>query len=109
MRLSVGLLSSVEECCRGPVGRRLDDMATIGMAKERVVVKSDQEASIVEMQLEVARKRGFGDYGAGTGVENSKVGDSDSNGKIERAIRDVGNMVRTLRSALESNTGSKID
>ena len=86
----------------------VDDMNTIGMARERVVIKSDQEAAIVELQSEVARKRGFADYGVGTGIENSKVGDSDSNGKIERAIRDVKNMVRTMRSALESKIDQKI-
>ena len=89
-------------------GQLVDDLCTVGMARERIVVKSDQESSIVELQLEIAKLRGFGDYGVGTGVENSKVGDSDSNGKIERAIRDVGNMVRTLRSALEFKIGCKI-
>ena len=86
----------------------VDDMRTVGLARERVLVKSDQEASIVEMQLEIAKRRDYADYGVGTGIENSKVGDSNSNGKIERAIRDVGNMVRTLRSALEANIGKKI-
>ena len=86
----------------------VDDMSTVGMARERVIVKSDQEPAIVELQLEIAKKRGYGDYGIGTGIENSKVGDSDSNGKIERAIRDVGNMVRTLRSDLESRLGKNI-
>ena len=83
----------------------VDDMCTVGMARERVIVKSDQEASIVELQLAIAKRRNYEDYGVGTGVENSKVGDSNSNGKIERAIRDVGNMVRTLRSALEEKIG----
>ena len=81
----------------------VDDMCTIGMARERVVIKSDQEASIVELQSEVAKRRGFADYGVGTGIENSKVGDSNSNGKIERAIRDVKGMIRTLKSASEAN------
>ena len=62
----------------------------------------------MEMQLQIARKRGFEDYGVGTGLENSKVGDSNSNGNIERATRDVGNIVRTLRSALESKIDKKI-
>ena len=86
----------------------VDDLRTIGLAKERVIVKSDQEASIVELQGEVAKKRGYEDYGIGTGIENSKVGDSNSNGKIERANRDVGNLVRTLRSAIEEKIGQKL-
>ena len=81
----------------------VDDLRTIGLAKERVIVKSDQEASIVELQGEVAKRRGYEDYGIGTGIEDSTVGDSNSNGKIERAIRDVGNLVRTLRSAIEEH------
>ena len=67
----------------------VDDMCTIGMARERVVIKSDQEAAIVELQTEIAKRRNYADYGIGTGLENSKVGDSNSNGKIERAIRDL--------------------
>ena len=86
----------------------VDDMCTIGMAQERVVIKSDQEAAIVELQLEVAKRRNYADYGVGTGIENSKVGDSNSNGKIERAIRDVKNMIRTHRSALETSIKTKI-
>ena len=40
-------------------------------------------------------------------VGNSKVGDSNSNGKVKRAISDVGNMVRTLKSALSEKAGSR--
>ena len=53
----------------------VDDMCTIGMARERAVIKSDQEAAIVELQSEIARKRNYADYGVGTGIENGKVGD----------------------------------
>ena len=86
----------------------VDDLRTIGLAKERVIVKSDQEASIVELQGEVAKRSGYEDYGIGTGIENSKVGDSNSNGKIERAIRDVGNLVRTLRLATKEKIGQRL-
>ena len=86
----------------------VDDLRTVGLTTERVVVTSDQEASLVELHGEIAEKRGCEDYGIGTGMENSKVGDSNSNGNIERAIRDVGNLVRTLRSALEEKIGEKI-
>ena len=82
----------------------VDDLNTIGMAKDRIIVKSDQEASIVELQSEIARRRSD----VGTSLENSKVGDSNSNGKVERAIRDVGNMVRTLKSALALNIGTAV-
>ena len=83
----------------------MDDLLTIGVGKERIIVKSDQEASIVELQGEIAKRReSFG----GTGLENSKVGDSNSNGKIERAIRDVENLIRTLRSALSARIGESV-
>ena len=32
-----------------------------------------------------------------TAIENSKVGDSSTNGRTERPIRDVGGLIRTLR------------
>ena len=74
----------------------VDDLNTIGMSRNRIIVKTDQEASIVELQTEIARRKSD----IGTSLGNSKVGDSNSNGKAERAIRDVGNMIRTLKSCL---------
>ena len=44
----------------------------------------------------------------GTALENSKVGDSNSNGKVERCIQDFKGLVRTFRSDLESKLGIKI-
>ena len=82
----------------------VDDMNTVGLANERIIVKSDQEASITELQSEIVKRRPK----VGTALENSKVGDSNSNAKIERAIRDGKNMVRTLRSALGMNIGEKV-
>ena len=62
-----------------------DDMATCGMDNSMIVVKSDQEPAIKEMQAELAKRRR--EAGAtGTILENSKVGDSSSNGRTERAI-----------------------
>ena len=45
---------------------------------------------------------------ASTGIENSRVGDSDSNGRIERTIREVKGLIRTLRSSLEAGIQAKI-
>ena len=86
------------------VDQIIDDLATVGMSKERIIIKSDQEPAITELQTEIARRRG--DYG--TGLENSKVGDSNNNGKIERAIRDVGGIVRTLKSFLSEKIGTAV-
>ena len=82
----------------------LDDMTTIGPSKERVIVESDHDASIVELQQAIAKKR----TQVETGIENGKIGDPNSNENIERAIRNVEGMVRILRSALSANTGMEI-
>ena len=39
--------------------------------------------------------------GHDTALEHSKVGDSDSNGKVERFVPYLKGLVRTLRSDLE--------
>ena len=82
----------------------VDDLNAIGMAKDqsnRIIVKSDQEASIAQLQSEIAKR--WADIS--TSLGSSKVGDSNRNGKVGCAARDVGNMVRTLKSALSDNTG----
>ena len=81
-----------------------EDLQTVGTAEERVIIKSDQEASITDMAKEIAKNRS----GFGTAIEHSKVGDSNSNGKVERAIQDLKGLIRTLRSALEEKTEQKI-
>ena len=72
---------------------------------ERIICKSDQEPSIVDVSREIARRRA-GEFG--TAIDNSAVGDSDSNGAIERAIQDVESQCRTLRSALETRLQQRI-
>ena len=82
----------------------LEDIETVGLAEERIIVKADQESSIGDVQRSIAKARA----GHGTALENSRVGDSNSNGKIERCIQDFKGLVRTMRSALESNIGERI-
>ncbi len=82
----------------------LEDLETVGVSDERIIVKSDQEASMTDMQQAIATARGK----LGTALENSKVGESDTNGKVERAIQDLKGLVRTLRSAIEEKTGEPI-
>ena len=74
------------------------DMETVGLQGERVLVKSDQGASITDLGREIARLRGA----HGTGMDESRVGDHNSNATIEQAVQEVEGMTRTLRSALES-------
>ena len=60
----------------------VDDLETVGLANERIVINADQEVAIADLQRSVARLRK--DYGSA--LEQSRVGDSNSNGRVERAI-----------------------
>ena len=82
----------------------VEDMETVGVTEERLIVKADQEISITDVQKAVVKLRS----GYGTAIDQSRVGDSNSNGKIERAIQDFKGLVRTLRSALEEKIGEKV-
>ena len=75
-----------------------EDLDTVGLRNDRIIIKSDQETSANDIAREVSKCRAS-TYG--TAVENSAVGDSNSNGTIERAIQDVEAQCRTMRSALE--------
>ena len=72
----------------------LEDLDTCGLDGCRIVLKSDQEPSIVEVQNKIAELRRQA-HSHGTIIENSKVGDSNSNARIERAIQELGGLVRT--------------
>ena len=82
-----------------------DDLATVGVGKGRIIIKTDQEPATVGLQNAIAKTRAE----AGTTLDQSRVGDSDSNGKIERAIRKLKGLIRTLRSALETELGHKLN
>ena len=82
-----------------------EDLETVGLRDDRVIAKSDQEPSIIDVAKEIARNR---EGRFGTAIDNSAVGDSDSNGTIERAIQDVQGQCRTMRSALEDRLKCKI-
>ena len=80
------------------------DLETVGLANVRVVVKTDAEPAIVDVKHAVAEIRG----GTPTGQEESRVGDSNSNGKVERSIREVKGLIRTLRADLQMKTGGEV-
>ena len=82
----------------------LEDFDTIGLTNEKLIIKADQEASITEVQKMLVKSRA----GHGTALEQSRVGDSNSNGRVERAVQDVKGLVRTHRAALEEKLGKKI-
>ena len=85
-----------------------EDLDTCGLDACRTVRKSDQEPSIVEVQNRIAELRRQA-HSHGTTIENSKVGDSNSNARVERAVQKIGGLVRTMKAALESRLGMKID
>ena len=82
-----------------------DDLETIGLKNERLVLKSDQESSIVDVMKEIQKAR---ECEHGTSLDNSRVGDSDSNGTIENAVGSVEGVARTLRIALEERVQQKV-
>jgi hypothetical protein len=82
----------------------VEDLETVGLSGERIIVKADQETSITDVQKGILKAR----TGHGTAIEQSKVGTSNSNGRIERCIQDFKGLVRTLRSVIEEKLGVKI-
>ena len=70
---------------------------------KRVVLKSDQEPSILEVKAEVARQ-----YPGEVAPEESPVKDHESNGRIENAIKEVQGLTRTLKDQLEGNAQVKL-
>ena len=85
----------------------LEDLDTCGLDGCRIILKSDQEPSILEVQNRIAELRRQA-HSHGTGIENSRVGDSNSNARVERAIQEVGGLARTMKAGLESRLGIQI-
>jgi hypothetical protein len=81
-----------------------EDLETVGLPGERIIVKADQETSSTDVQKGIVEAR----VGHGTAIKQSKVGTSNSNGRIEGRIQDFKGLVRTLRSVIEEKLGVKI-
>ena len=69
-----------------------------------LMLKSDQEASLCALLNNMKTHRGEQTQ---TMAEHSPVGDSKSNGFIERTIQSIARQIRTLRSTTESRMGRK--
>ena len=76
----------------------------------RLVYKTDQESSLKSAIEEALRRVGkSGTYEAFEAIpEYSAVGESASNGKAERAVQAVEDLLRTLKSALEARIHCKL-
>jgi hypothetical protein len=107
------------------VDKIVDDIDSLGYG--RIVIKSDQEPAIKDLQKEVRQrrwdelqmlmstikeKRGTGtevDLCSGeTVLENSPAGQSKANGFIERTIQELEGQVRTVKAATERLIGAEI-
>ena len=71
-----------------------------------LVMKSDQEAALKAIMAKVRSHRGDQTQ---TMHEMSPVGNSIAKGFVERSIQTIQGQIRTLRSALESRLGIKIE
>jgi hypothetical protein len=71
------------------------DITKIGYKK--IVIKGDNEPAIHSLQEEIRSKREDD-----TVIENSPVGQSQSNGVAERAVQAAGEQLRTIKLALEN-------
>ena len=76
-----------------------------GMGYRRVVMKDDQESSIKDLKEQVAK---IGGIEVEFVPEESPVGESKSNGEVERAIRTVKAQIRAMKDGLETKCGKKI-
>ena len=70
----------------------------------KIVVKTDQESSIIDLFKAVAKERGA----AGTILETAARSDSKGNGKSEKAVQSIEETVRTLMIDLELRCGEKM-
>ena len=110
------------------VRRIIETIDSIGSPK--IIIKTDQESAIIEVQKEVRKElwneliamikkvkevkegsdedSGYKIPGGEVILENSPVGESQSNGFIENAIREVQNQIRKLKAQLEQDITEKI-
>ena len=71
-----------------------------------LILKSDQEGAMKALYERVRRARSSS--GEKTIVEHSPVGESQSNGVVEQAIKDVKEQLGTILAALEESLGGRV-
>ena len=71
----------------------------------RVTLRCDNEPAIEALAREIAQAR---QKGSQTVPERPPVGESQSNGIIERAVGLLAGQARTLKAALEHRTGARV-
>ena len=107
-----------------PARRVLAFLKELDLEGEDVVLKSDQEAAMLDLLNNIVSRRpavskveaaetdpqtqGLKSPGVGRGIpESSPVESSASNGFIERGIQSVEGQARTVNSALENHIGTE--
>ena len=80
----------------------LQDLENTGLGKSRILLKSDQEPAIINIQQAIQELK------PDVVPINSPVGESACNGRVENAVRRVQEKIRTLRSQVEKGIGQKI-
>ena len=73
------------------------------MGHTKIILKSDQEPAIIDLKNKF-RSTGL----VRVAMEESPVGDSQSGGSIENAIKQVQGMCRTYKLAIESKIKGEI-
>ena len=81
-----------------------EDIKCMGYQGTKIIIKGDQEPSIVAIQEKLINKRNE----AQTVPENSPVGESSANGMVERTIQSVQGQIRTIKDQVETKTGRRI-
>ena len=83
------------------INKVVDDIDSLGY--DKVTLKTDKEVAMTSLQAKVQRRRHKPVI-----PMNAPRGDSQSNGLVEKAVRDVEEAVRTLRSCLEADMGARL-
>ena len=73
---------------------------------KKLILKSDQESAMTALYERIRRMRN--QSGEQTLEEHSPVGESQPNGVIERAVREVEEMMATILASLEASLGGRI-
>ena len=72
---------------------------------EKIIVKSDNEPSILQVQNEITEKR----KGTTTIPENSPAGEGKSNGLAENAVKELEGWIRTSKLHIQNRSGVEIN
>ena len=86
------------------VRRLTQNMDFVGYRNPEVqICKSDQEPALKALRTAVMRNRE-----QGTAPEESPVGESQSNGEVENAVKMIQGMARVIKAGLERRLGKRI-